>query len=510
MNVLDVQGAGKTYGGVVALDDASLSVRAGSVHALLGENGAGKSTLIKIVSGAVRPDRGSVSLQGRAQTFASTADAAAHGVAVVSQELNLFPDLDVLANLYPMREPKRGPFLSRTTMAARAAPVLAQLGLDVDVRQPLSELSLAQRQLVEIAKALLTEPKVLILDEPTSALEAASTERLVGILRTLRQREVAVVFVSHLLEEVMALCDEITVLREGRTALAGAARDEVDMTSVVTAMLGHRREIRPKSAPPADPGAKSRLFARSAASESALEFAEVTVPGRLSGASFVAEQGEVLGLAGLVGAGHSAVLEVVAGLRQATAGKVRLLGDAHAPRNLRAAINAGVALVSGDRQRLGLMSDKPLWENVAQVSSVALGRDGALVHAAALRRRAADMAERLRIRASHVDVPCGLLSGGNQQKVVLAKWLQARPRVMLLDDPTRGVGISGKDEIHALLRTVAAEGTIVLLCSTDLDELAMVCDRVLVFHRQTLCGTLHGTTPHTILHAMNTGALPER
>ncbi|WP_158891075.1 sugar ABC transporter ATP-binding protein [Amycolatopsis anabasis] len=497
MSVLEVRGVTKTYGGVRALSDAGIRVHGGSVHALLGENGAGKSTLIKIITGAVRPEHGSLVLDGRELAFTSTADAAAHGVAVVSQELNLFPDLDVLTNLFPMREPTRGPFRDRSAMVARARPVLAQLGLDVDLRRPVGRLSLAQRQLVEIAKALVTEPRVLILDEPTSALEAASTERLLGILRALRRREVAVVFVSHLLEEVMALCDEITVLREGRTVLSGVPRGDLDIGAVVTAMLGHAQQAVPR-------------VAASPRDGRTLAFDRVTVPGRLSEVSFTAGAGEVVGLAGLAGSGHRTVLEVVAGLRRPVRGRVRLPGDRPAPRRLRAAIDAGVALVSGDRHRYGLMLDKPLWENVAQVRSVALARDGALLRAGELRARAARQVTRLGIRTSHVDIPCGLLSGGNQQKTVLAKWLEANPEVLLLDDPTRGVGVGGRHEIHTLLRTMTDGPAIMLLCSTDLDELAQVCDRVLVFHQGRLSATLRGDdlTQHTLLHTMNTGTLP--
>ncbi|MEU7143414.1 sugar ABC transporter ATP-binding protein [Nocardia sp. NPDC046473] len=494
--MLEVRGVGKTYGGVTALHDADLTVREGSVHALLGENGAGKSTLIKVVSGAVAPDRGSLRLGGQPVSFSSTAQAARHGVAVVSQELNLFPDLDVLANLYPMREPTRGPFRHRAAMVARAEPVLAQLGLDVDVRRELGTLSLAQRQLVEIAKALITEPRVLILDEPTSALDEAGTRRLLNIVRVLRERRVAVVFVSHILEETMALCDEITVLRDGRTVLSAMPRAELDIAQVVTAMLGER-------ATGAADVAVSRASGRL---PGALHVQGIDAPGRLHGLEFSAAPGEIVGIAGLVGSGHTAILEVVAGLCAPSAGRITLPDGRSGPSGLRAAIAAGVALVSGDRRRIGLMLDKPVWENMAQIRSVALARDGMLLTPGKLRARARELVSRLRIRTSDVDVACGLLSGGNQQKVVLAKWLAAEPTVLLLDDPTRGVDVGGKAEIHALLRTAAAS-TVVLLCSTDLDELAALCDRVLVLYRGRLCATLRGDRidQHTILHAMNTG-----
>jgi ABC-type sugar transport system ATPase subunit len=499
MSTLEITGIAKQYGGVTALHDAGLTVRSGSVHALLGENGAGKSTLIKVVTGAVSPDAGALRLDGRPVSFRDTADAAAHGIAVVSQELNLFPDLDVLANLYPMREPMRGPFRDRSAMVARATPVLRRLGLDVDLRRPLGTLSLAQRQLVEIAKALITEPSVLILDEPTSALEQASSRRLLDILRVLREQDVGVVFVSHILAEVMALCDEITVLRDGRTVLSGVPRAELDMPRVVDAMLGARSANGP-AAPVAELPAPL-------GPSGTVELAEVTVPGRLDGVSLSARAGEVVGVAGLVGSGHTTVLEVLAGLRRPSSGTARLPGGRAVPRGLRAAIGAGVALVSGDRRRIGLMLDKPLWENAAQVYAVALGRDGRWVGPGRLRKQAKELVARLRIRASDVDVRCGLLSGGNQQKVVLAKWLAARPSVLLLDDPTRGVDVGGKAEIHALLRSAANSQTVVLLCSTDLDELAAVCDRVVVLYRGRIGATFNGPDieAQAVLHAMNVG-----
>src|SRR3954467_12553921 len=236
--LLEAQGVRKAYGGVVALAGADFTVRAGEVHALLGENGAGKSTLVKIVAGALTPDAGRVLLDGEEVRFASTADAVRHGVAVVSQELNVFPDLDVLSTLYPMREPRRGPFIQRAEMARRARPVLAELGRDVPLRRLVADLSLAQRQLLEIAKALLTDPRVLILDEPTSALGAQSTELLFDALRVLRDRQVGVVFVSHILEDVMALCDEVTVLRDGRVAMSAAPREQLTVPAIVSAMLG--------------------------------------------------------------------------------------------------------------------------------------------------------------------------------------------------------------------------------------------------------------------------------
>jgi ABC-type sugar transport system ATPase subunit len=516
--VLEAEGIEKSYGGVRALAGAGLTVRAGSVHALIGENGAGKSTLVKVIAGAVEPDAGTLRLDGREVRFATTADAARHGVAVVSQELSLFEDLDVLSNLFPMREPTRGPFVRRGEMAERARPVLADLGLDVSLRAPAGSLSLAQRQLVEVAKALVTRPRVLILDEPTSALEQASTEALMKVLRVLRERQVAVVFVSHILEEVLALCDVITVLRDGRPVLEGVPRGEVTASAIVDAMLGERR----RGAVPSVAGEAAEELAENvtemldvadapaAGRGAALRLEGVSVGGRLDTVSLAAEPGELVGLAGIAGAGHTTVLELVSGRRRADAGQVLLPGGRPVPRGLRGAIGAGVALVSGDRRRYGLMLDKPLWDNIGQVRAVALAEDGALISRRGLRARAREQVDRLQVRTASVDARAGELSGGNQQKVVFAKWLDAQPSVMVLDDPTRGVDVGAKAEMHVLIRGAAAAGAVVLLTSTDIDELAALCDRVLVLYRGGICAELAGDRlqPHAVLEAMNTGAAP--
>jgi ABC-type sugar transport system ATPase subunit len=504
--MLEARALRKTYGGVVALAGADFTVRAGSVHALLGENGAGKSTLVKIVAGAIEPDSGELTLDGRPVRFATTAEAVRNGVAVVSQELNLFGDLDVLANLFTLREIKRGPLISKREMAAKARPVLRDLGLDVSLRMRVEELPLAQRQLIEIAKALLTEPRVLILDEPTSALGQASTDLLLDVLRVLRDRQVGVVFVSHILEDVMALCDEITVLRDGNVELSAVPRAELTVPAIVDAMLGGRRPEQAK-APDAE--------LREAVAESVedvgkgrLELRDASVDGALEPLTLEVRPGEIVGLAGVAGAGHHAVLELVSGLRRPDSGQVVLPNGRRVPYGLRRAVRAGVALVTGDRRRLGLMLDKPLWENAGLIRSVGLGADGPVVRPGALRARAREHVAALRIRSRSVDQPAGSLSGGNQQKVVFAKWLDAEPSVFLLDDPTRGVDVGAKDEMHALIRSTAAAGAPVLICSTDIDELSALCNRVVVFHQGRVSADLSGDDlgTHAVLEAMNTAA----
>jgi len=498
-------GVSKRYGGVVALQPTDFAVRPGTVHALLGENGAGKSTLVKILTGSVRPDSGYLVNDGARVAFANTADAAQGGIAVVSQELSLFPDLSVLANLFSMREVRKHGLLDRRAMARQAEPVLAELGLRLNVTRPLSALSLADQQLVEIARALLTEPSVLVLDEPTSALEPASTDNLLRIVGALRARGTGVVFVSHILEEVLNVADEVTVLRDGRTVLSRRSRAEVDITAIVSAMLGTK-------AAGGGPEALSRPpTATVAAARHPLQVKGVPVVAGGPAVDLSVRPGEIVGLAGLVGAGHQELLNLMSGGSRPRTGQVLMPAGVPVPRPRRAAVAAGVALVSGDRRGLGLMLDKPLWENIAQVRSIALRRDGRLIRRGALRRRAREQTRRLDVRARSVDGMAGSLSGGNQQKVVFAKWLELEPQVLLLDDPTRGVDIGAKGEMHRLIRAIAGGGAVVILCSTDNQELAELCHRVAVFYQGAMVGELSGARldEHELLEAVNTGIVQE-
>ncbi|MGW1212662.1 sugar ABC transporter ATP-binding protein [Streptomyces sp. NPDC002499] len=456
----------KSYGGVRALDGVGIRLRGGEVHALVGENGAGKSTLVRILSGTLTADAGEV------RTAPDTR------IAVVSQELSLFPDLTVRENLFPYDPPRRLGLLDRGAMDRAARPVLAELGLDVDTGTPLGELPLADQQLSEIARALLRRPGLLILDEPTSALPAAAVDRLERVLRTLTGRGIAVLYVTHFLDEVMRFARRVTVLRDGRVALPGARRAEVDVPELVTAMLGGR---------PPGPARRARAVVDLPPS---VVLSEVDVPGRLSDVTFTVRAGEVVGVAGLQGAGHLDALAVVCGRTAVSAGRVDIAGHG-LPRSLRDAVRAGVAFVPSDRKRYGLMVDREVWENTTTVSWLALGRGGVLPSRAELVRRTADLTERLRLRGGPHDL-VARLSGGNQQKVVLAKWLATEPKVVVLDDPTRGVDVGVRAEIHRIVGESAAGGAAVLLASTDLAELTEVCDRVLVFVRGRVVGEVRG------------------
>lgn len=498
--MLHAHGVRKIYGGVVALSGVDLTVQAGSIHALLGENGAGKSTLVKVLVGAVRPDGGTLSLDGHEIRPVDSADAVALGIAVVSQELSLFPDLDALANLFPMRESRRFGLVDRRAMRAVAVPVLAELGLDVDLDEPIGDLPLEQRQLLEIARALCTNPRVLILDEPTSALHEAATHRLHAVLRRLCGRGVSIVYVSHHLEDVLDVCDTVTIMRDGLVVAPSVPARSLTVDKIVEHMLGDK-------AVAAFERFADHVPANADPVQGAVEFSSVTVAGQMEDVDLVVPRGSIVGLAGVAGAGHRTVLGVAAGIVRIDRGTVTLPDGHPLGRSLRSTILQGVAIVSGDRRRYGVMLDKPVWENIAQVRSIGLRRQRGLINAGMLRERARSLVERLGIKTSSVDQRVGTLSGGNQQKVVFAKWLDAEPTVILLDDPTRGIDVGAKTEIYSVMREQARAGAAQVVFSSDPLELATICDEVVIFHDRRVCGRLRGDalTAHNILEVMNTG-----
>ncbi|MFI0356799.1 sugar ABC transporter ATP-binding protein [Actinomadura sp. 9N407] len=501
--MLVASGLVKHYGGVTALDGVGITLTPGEVHAVVGENGAGKSTLVKIISGVVRPDAGTIELDGARVRFPGARQAAAAGVAIVSQELMTYDDLTVLENLFPYGAPRRRGLVSRREMHRLAEPVLAELGLDPPPDARVGTLSLADRQLLEICRALLQHPHVLILDEPTSALPREAAARLAATTRRLAGRGLAILYISHFLEEVMRVATRVTVLRDGRVVLA--AVPDVELDALVTAMIGRpvdgaagsRRRAGAGGgaatglgAGPADLSPADLSPAAQSTGGPEVTLRGVTVPGRLEDVSLTAAGGEIVGLAGLQGAGHLAVLDAVCGRARPSAGTVRL-PDGTSPRSPRRAVTSGVAYISGDRKGRGLMLERPLWENVTAVSWLGQGGLGMMPARSALIERSRTGLERLRVRGDVRD-RAGALSGGNQQKAVLAKWLDAAPSVLALDDPTRGVDVGARGELHALVGGLAAEGKVVLIASTDLAELVDLCDRVLVFQHGRIVETLTG------------------
>ena len=493
-----VRGLRKRYGGVVAVDDMNLVVRPRDVHAVVGENGAGKSTLMKVLAGVVRPDAGEIEFDGAPVVIGSPAVARQHGVGIVYQELSLFPQRSVLANLFVNREPLRRGLVSVRAMEERSRDLLERLGLRLDVHMPVSRLSIGEQQLVELARVLLEEPRLLILDEPNSALNERETRRLFDVLRQLNRRGITILYVSHRLEEVFSICNRVTVTRNGRDVLT---KDRADLTipEVIEEMIGA-----PQAAlfPPPLPSRPGR--------EEAAIVAKGLSGGPLKQVDFEARSGEVVGFAGLEGSGVATLFSMLFGTQRARAGHVIFPDARGLPLGPTEAARRGIALVPADRRRNGLMLDKSVLFNISQVAVGAL-RGGLpwFDHGTAL-ERALRQIDRLRIKTGSTEALAGQLSGGNQQKVVLGKWLEVAPRVILLDDPTRGVDVGAKREIYALIRRISADGRIVLFSSTELPELIGLCDRVIVLYRGRVAGEIRGgeIEGRALLHAVNTGEMP--
>ena len=466
--VLALEGVSKSFGMVRALRGVSLHLYAGEAHALAGENGAGKSTLIKTLAGVHRPDEGSVLLDGEPVVFHGPADARDAGVAVIYQEPTLFPDLSVAENIFMGRQPRRslGRVDHRAVHDATAA-LFKRLGVDLDPDQPARGLSIADQQLVEIAKALSFDARVLIMDEPTAALTGSEVARLFGVVRTLLGQGAAVLFISHRLEEVFALCRRVTTLRDGAW-IASEPVEGLSENDLIRRMVGRDlADLYPKQA--AEIG------------EVMLSVRRLTREGVFTDVSFEVRSGEIVGLAGLVGAGRSEVARAVFGVDRWDGGEVAVCGQALKPGRPSLAMAAGLALVPEDRRAQGLVMDMSIERNIGLTGLRETSRAG-LMDRAGERGRALDWAVKLQVKYARLADVVGTLSGGNQQKVVLAKWLATSPGVLIVDEPTRGIDVGTKAEVHRLLSQLAASGVAVLMISSDLPEILGMADRVLVMH----------------------------
>ena len=501
MPVLELEGITREFPGVRALDGVSLTLQKGEVHALCGENGAGKSTLIKVLSGFYRRGEygGRIRLRGKPAAFSGIRDAERAGIAVITQELALVPEMTAAENVMLGREPVSRGLIRWDALRAAAARALERVGADVSPDRPVRELGVARRQMVEIAKALDKRSEVLVLDEPTAALAEADVRRLLDLLRALRRDGVSVIYVSHRLEEVFEIADRITVLRDGRV-VATAPRTEWTPASVITAMVGREiREIfvRPRTVP-----------GRPVLSVSEWTLEDPANPGRavLDRISFEVREGEVLGIAGLVGSGRTALATSLFGLaRSRVSGRLEMPGRAgNAPfRHPAEAVAAGVALVGEDRQRAGILPEQSVMENLTLPTLSHYRRRGGLLDDSARARASSKQMEALRIRAPSMASRTAGLSGGNQQKVVLGKWLLARPRVLLLDEPTRGVDVGAKAEIHEIVGRLASQGAAIVLISSELPELLGVSHRILVLSRGRARATFSfdQATPEAVMAA---------
>jgi rhamnose transport system ATP-binding protein len=474
--VLALEEVSKSFGAVRALRGVSLRLYAGEAHALAGENGAGKSTLIKALAGVHRPDTGTVLLDGSPVEFHGPADARDAGVAVIYQEPTLFPDLSVAENIFVGRQPTRSfGRVDHRAVKQAAADLFARLGVDLDPEQPARGLSIADQQLVEIAKALSFDARVLIMDEPTAALTGSEVSRLFGVVRTLREQGAAVLFISHRLEEIFELCQRVTTLRDGTwissEPLAGLTEDDL-----VRRMVGRDLdELYPKQ--------------ETETGEAALTVRRLTREGIFTDVSFEVRRGEIVGLAGLVGAGRSEVARAVFGVDRWDGGEVEVLGRKLKPGAPSLAMAAGLALVPEDRRAQGLVMDMSIERNIGLTGFAETTRAG-LMNRRAERDRAVDWAAKLQVKYARLADVVGTLSGGNQQKVVLAKWLATAPQVLIVDEPTRGIDVGTKAEVHRLLSSLAAEGVAVLMISSDLPEILGMADRVLVMHEGRLAAEI--------------------
>ncbi len=470
---------GKTYPGVVALDRVSLSVAPGEVIGLVGENGAGKSTLMKILGGVIAPTSGIVRVDGIDHAALTVSEAMRAGIAFVHQELNLFDNLDAAANVFIGREPIYGgplKLIDRNLLHRETEPYLKRLGVDFKPDTLVADMSLAQRQLLEIAKALSLKSRVVIMDEPTSSLTLSETARLMTVIAGLKAEGISVIYISHRLNELQQCADRVIVLRDGRL-VGELPRTEISSEAMIRLMIG--RDLKSLYVPPAV-----------AAQEAALEVVDgetSTYPGRR--VNLAVRQGEILGLAGLVGSGRTELARAIFGIDALTSGTIRLNGQPVKFAQPRAAIDHGLILVPEDRKRSGLVLDLSIAENITLPDLWSYAR-GALLQRSVESAHADDQRRSLNIRAPGVGTAVASLSGGNQQKVVLAKWLSMKPRVIIFDEPTRGIDVGAKEEIYRMLRDLADTGVGVLMISSDMEEVIGVSDRIAVMHEGQISGLL--------------------
>lgn len=487
--ILEMTNISKTFPGIRALQNVQLTIHAGEVHALMGENGAGKSTLMKILAGAYVPDPGAdIRIDGRSILIEGPLSAKAHGIAIIYQELALAPNLTVAENIYLGREARLGPAIDRAGMAAGCADILLRLGATFRASTLVQDLSIAERQMVEVARAIHARSRVLVMDEPTTALSARETGKLFTLIRRLRADGLAIIYISHRMAEVYELSDRISVLRDGQY-VGTLTPGEVAPEAVVRMMVGrdlssfYKKDHR---APPRNP-------------EPVLEVQGLTDGGRVQDGSFVLYRGEVLGLAGLVGAGRTELARLIFGAERRTGGTVRLEGQEVDFTGPGEAITAGVAYLTEDRKAQGLFLDMTCSENV---NLGVIGRDsgpGGWLDFRRAGERVLAAIQAMAIRVAGPGVPVGTLSGGNQQKVLLSRLLETEPRVLILDEPTRGVDIGAKSEIYRMIDQLAQRGLAVLVISSELPEIVGICDRVVVMHEGRIVGEADPITEENIM-----------
>ena len=487
--LLEVRAVSKAFPGVRALEGVSFDLRPGEVHALMGENGAGKSTLVKILSGIHQPDSGAVHLDGREVRIADPTHSQSYGISTVHQELHLESYLSVAENIFLGRQPlNRFGLIDYRRMQREATALLAEFGSSISADSVVGELSIAQRQIVAVARAISTNCKIVIYDEPTSSFTENETARLFDAIRSLRKRGIGVIYISHRLEEIFRLCDRVTVLRDGRLIATKDVQD-TNIRDLIGMMIG--REL-------------SDLFKKKDVPIGApvLDVRNVSVAGLLENVSLQVHRGEIVGMAGLMGAGRTELARAIFGDLRRDSGEIRVDGELLPVRNSpRAAIRAGIGLVPEDRKEQGLVTQMSVGQNISMAVLPSLARAN-VVSARRERGLGAEYVERLAIKTPSIDQKVLYLSGGNQQRVVIAKWLAADPKVLVIDEPTRGVDVGAMAEIHSLLCDLAARGVGILMISSDMNEILAMSDRVLVMHQGRISGELirQEATQEAIMH----------
>jgi len=474
---LRITGLIKGYLGVQALKGVDLSVRRGSIHALAGQNGAGKSTLVKILSGAEAPDGGTITIGGRSVDLRSPQDAQDAGIQTIYQELSLVPQLSVAENIFLGSLPRKAfpRIVDWPEMIARSREALARIGYDLDVRRPVSLYSMAEQQAVELAKALRKRARLILLDEPTSTLPQPDVERLFEVLRKLANDGVTLLYISHRMDELYSLCDHVTVLRDGRNAASFAVADSRPM-DVVSAMVG--KSLKGSLAEAAISGERSPRLGPGRTDRVLMSVCDLSEDGKIEDVSFDLYAGEVLGVAGLVGSGQSELVSLIAGARTPTGGAVTFDGKPVRFQSPRDAIRCGIGLLPQDRKAQGFVPDMSVAGNISMASLPMFSRLS-ILNERKENEAARGLAERLGMRIFGVEQPMKTLSGGTQQKAILARWLVRSARVLICDEPTRGVDVGAKEDMYELIRDFARAGGTVILASSEISE-TMMCDRVLV------------------------------
>ena len=479
--VLEIRNVSKHFGAVKALTEVSFSLEKGEVHALCGENGAGKSTLMNIIAGVLQPTEGDVLVDGAPVKVTSPAVAQSLGLGLVHQEIALCPDATVAENMFmAATNRRRSPFMNYGRLERDAQVVMNRLA-PIDVRRKVGDLSISSQQLVEIAKALTLDCRVLIFDEPTAALTESETQILFAIIRDLKAQGISIIYISHRMAEIFSLCDRVTVFRDGRYVSMEKVAD-VTPDDVVRRMVGREiTQLYPEKQAPAERTDEIILSVRNLGDGS-----------RFTDVNFDLRKGEILGVGGLIGSGRTEIAEGVCGLRPVIDGKVQLHGQRLRARSYAQAAQAGVVYLSEDRKGSGIFLDLSIAQNIAVLDLKSLTGPLGLLNSKAEADRAHNLVRRLGVRMGGIDMPVSSLSGGNQQKVAIAKQLAVNPKVILMDEPTRGIDVGAKSEIHRLLRDLARSGIGIVVISSELPELLGLCDRVLVIHEGTVAGEVEG------------------